>query len=115
MDGTRDRFAAAWSHRCAGWTRRIEDARRQSGEEQRAVYKPITTIVLAARNTAELDHIAWSLANITAEVEMFWDENSAAYGDGIKPCTAICTHPIEKDKIELAISHLPLWSPKVAA
>ena len=78
-------------------------------------FDPITTIVLAARNSAELKNAVKWLAQANIDIQMFWDKNEQAYGVGkqqapVHVMTAICTHPIDPAKTKGVIDHLPLWA-----
>lgn len=87
---------------------------------------PITTIVLAARNSKELAHIDNILGMAYRRYETFYDTNTDAYGwennpddpDADMPScsvmTALVTYPVTKDEVEGLLDHLPLWEAKNA-
>lgn len=74
-------------------------------------WEPITTIVLAARDTAEMEHIHHLIHKDEDEDVQgiaFYDTNSDVYGPG-EVLTAICTLPIEPWKLAGITDYLPLW------
>jgi hypothetical protein len=87
------------------------------------VFTPITTIVLAARDSKELDHICYCLALAGERFEVFHDVNEDVYGrvsnddNGLitEPATvktALATHPVAPASVAPLLGHLPLWTPK---
>jgi len=70
--------------------------------------EPYTTIVLAARDSFELNHVYNLLQNAGIAVYDFEDENFEAYGPG-KVRTAIATVPVDPALIEGILDYLPLW------
>lgn len=68
----------------------------------------ITTIVLQARDTNELEHVYQLLHDKKISAVGFWDRNTEAYGVG-EFLTAICTEPIFKEEGFGAVDYLPLW------
>jgi hypothetical protein len=79
-------------------------------------YTPITTIVLAARDSAELRNMGTVLSLGSIRCYLFFDSNEeygrTAAGDINEVLTAICTDPIHPDLRLGLIDHLPLWSGK---
>lgn len=70
---------------------------------------PITTIVLAARDSAEMEHVLHLInKDDDTETVTFHDTNSDVYGPG-EVLTAICTLPIEPWKLAGITDYLPLW------
>lgn len=69
---------------------------------------PITTIILQARDSNELEHAEFLLLDNKIKVTEFWDSNMEAYGGG-QYLTAICTEPIFKEQGAGSIDYLPLW------
>ena len=78
--------------------------------EEQIRYEPVTTIILQARDTNELDHVLYLLRKKKIETFLFHDEN-LEYGIGVYP-TAFCTEPVYKDQIKGILDYLPLWSGK---
>jgi hypothetical protein len=72
--------------------------------------QPCTTIVLAARDLGELNHIKDLLAEFGHEHFTFEDSNPEVYGDGVEVTTAVCTVPVFASDMELILGYLPLWS-----
>jgi hypothetical protein len=70
-------------------------------------YQPITTIVLQARDGAELLHVINLMDKEGIRGEVFYDLNSE-YGEG-PYMTAICTEPIYALQGMGIIDYLPLW------
>lgn len=73
-------------------------------------FEPITTIILQARDSAELRHIATLFHKKKIIYSTFLDSNPD-YGPGFA-LTALSTWPIYKDQIVGVCDYLPLWSPK---
>jgi len=86
---------------------RMEYAR----ETGNLLFKPFTTIVLAAPSNRELHDL---ICELTEEQDVaaasFFDRNEEAYGRRFRCMTAICTHPVEKLDLNGVLDHLPLWS-----
>lgn len=70
--------------------------------------EPITTIVKAARDSYELNHVYNLLLEAKIPVYEFEDENPDAYGPG-KVRTAIATVPIIPGAVDGILDYLPLW------
>ena len=83
-----------------------------------AIGKPMTTIVLAARDSFELHHVYRLLEQrLGGRVYSFYDENKDVYGvkgDGTphKVMTAIATEPILFVKTGGILDYLDLWKPE---
>jgi hypothetical protein len=89
---------------------KMRAARAHSFKE---LYTPITTIVLAARNSSELQNMRNVLHLGGVHAYTFFDQNVDYGYDGLgkvnEVLTAICTDPIDPDKRLGLIDHLPLW------
>jgi hypothetical protein len=70
------------------------------------IFQPITTIVLQARDTAELVHIGLLLMK-TLDFVTFQDENLEAYGP-TKPITALAVLAAPSQVVGI-LNYLPLW------
>ena len=70
--------------------------------------EPITTIVLAARDSFELNHIYNLLLLAKLPVEEFLDTNPE-YGEG-EVRTAIATLPLAPSCVDGILDYLPLWT-----
>jgi len=105
------RLAMAWRVLQAG--NRISAKFNDEGMELwTELSKPITTVVLAARDSYELHHVHRLLERVPwAHVQAFYDENTEAYGPG-KVMTAIATEPVTPKAMAGIIDYLPLWTPK---
>lgn len=92
---------------------RFQEAAKPIREEEQLTYRlfePITTIVLQARDGAELWHVLGLLCKKKILVTSFFDINPE-YGPG-NFMTAICTHPVFKSQVEGILDYLPLWGSK---
>jgi peptidyl-tRNA hydrolase len=70
--------------------------------------EPVTTIVLSVRDSLELYHI-WNILNKDGiQCTDFMDDNPI-YGTTENILTAVCTYPIEPEKLRGLTTHLPLW------
>ncbi len=72
-------------------------------------FKAITTIVLAARDSQELNHIANLMEKEEIPFEVFYDDNTEAYGPEVKVFTALASHPVEPIDLRGITDYLPLW------
>lgn len=77
--------------------------------EYRREFTPITTIILQARDSAELGHVFYLLFRKKLNPVMFSDNNSE-YGPGSWP-TAIAVFATPK-QVKGALDYLPLWGSK---
>jgi hypothetical protein len=71
-----------------------------------------TTIVLSARNTAEMLRLENELYNdfgITNRFATFHDANEYLYGKGVKVLTAIAVGPVTKSQADSSIGYLELY------
>ena len=74
--------------------------------------RPITTVVLLARDSYELHHVHRLLEKVPrARVQAFYDENTEAYGPG-RVMTAIATEPVVPRTMGGILDYLPLWTPR---
>jgi hypothetical protein len=74
------------------------------------VYERFTTIVLSARDSAEMVHVRDLLSKASIPIYGFWDsDNDEAYGKGVSVLTAFCTDPIEPSRLIGILDYLPLW------
>ena len=73
-----------------------------------AYFQPITTIVKACRDSAELDHIAALLYQKKLHPVAFYDTNEEAYGRDITVATAVAVL-MTKTETYLTIDYLPMW------
>jgi peptidyl-tRNA hydrolase len=71
--------------------------------------KPCTTIVLAVRDSRELNHIEALLAKFGHEHFTFVDSNPGVYGDGVEISTAVCTLPVYAIDMTLILGYLHCW------
>lgn len=125
------RIAAQVGHVVSKMRVNMTIEQRQRQPDCIELFSPITTIVLAARNSKELLHIntILGMANRTLghrRYEVFYDTNTDAYGwennpddpdADMPPCsvmTALATYPVTKDEVEGLLDHLPLWEAKNA-
>ena len=83
------------------------------------LFTPITTIVLSARDSKELQHIRFVIDIVGIKAEAFYDENEDVYGwngDELhKVLTAVATHPVDPVAVTGVLDHLPLWKPMEVA
>lgn len=80
--------------------------------EETTAFTPITTIVLAARDSFELNHVLDLLTHANVSVHTFHDFNQPDYGDVTREVmTAIATEPVEPGQVVGILDYLPLWSP----
>lgn len=80
--------------------------------EETTAFVPITTIILAARDSFELNHVLDLLAHANVNVHVFHDFNQPDYGDvNRQVMTAIATEPVEPEEVVGILDYLPLWSP----
>ena len=84
-----------------------------------ALMKPITTIVLAAKDSFELHHVYRLLEKRLntnclpySRVHAFHDINEDVYRTDKKVMTAIATEPLPKSETEGILDYLPLWKPE---
>jgi hypothetical protein len=77
------------------------------GAYDKKQFEPVTTIVLQARDSKELVHVADLLHKRKVEVTLFMDDNPE-YGSG-RFTTAICTEPVEPKRVQGILDYLPLW------
>jgi|SRR5208282_3907877 len=76
-------------------------------------FEPITTIVLGARDSFELEHVYGLLRDVAGILAYkFNDTNFDVYGDG-EVTTAFATVPVEPALVVGILDYLPLWSPQV--
>jgi hypothetical protein len=73
-------------------------------------FEPITTIVLQARDSAELFHVYELLRRKKLDPVIFQDNNNPEYGLGDWP-TAIAVYATKK-QISGILDYLPLWGAK---
>ncbi len=75
-------------------------------------FQPITTIILGARDSFELQHVYGLLRDVAGILTYkFNDTNPAVYGEG-EVTTAIATVPVYKAETIGILDYLPLWSPE---
>lgn len=75
-------------------------------------FQPITTIILGARDSFELQHVYGLLRDVGGILTYkFNDTNPAVYGEG-EVTTAIATVPVYKAEVVGILDYLPLWTPK---
>lgn len=70
---------------------------------------PITSIVLQARDSEELEHIFRLALMKELPAVSFTDDNDAIYGKFNNPMTAVSIGPIFKHETKDIIDYLPLW------
>ena len=71
----------------------------------------ITTIILSARDSRELEHVRRLLAKAKIKYATFEDTNDAVYGPGAV-VTALATVPVLPNKVNGILDYLPLWTPR---
>ena len=82
-------------------------------ELAKSEFKPITTIVLSARNSFELYHILGLLNLAKIPTYPFYDTQQPDYGDPeYRVTTAIATEPVYSEDVIGILDYLPLWKPK---
>lgn len=69
---------------------------------------PVTTIILQARNSAEIAHVHVLLHRKKLQPAIFFDTNDSAYGVGVRVATALAVFATKK-QIEDILDYLPLW------
>lgn len=75
--------------------------------EEDTDFKPITTIILQARNSRAMCNAFLALRQIRLSTVFFSDENEEAYGD-FKPITAMAVLA-RPSQVKEALSAFPLW------
>lgn len=80
------------------------------GRLERLIITPITSIVLGARDSEELEHIMYLCEVSGLLASKFYDENEDLYGTGIKVLTAISIGPIKQQHLVGITDYLPLWN-----
>ena len=78
-----------------------------SSEKPRIGFKPVTTVILQARDSKEMGHVLALANKKRLEWETFSDENREAYGD-FKPITALALMASPK-QVKGILDYLPLW------
>lgn len=71
--------------------------------------EPITTIIVKARDSEELLHIANLAYGKNLHVAEFRDENKQFYGTEIQPLTAVAIGPYAENEFDGITDYLPLW------
>lgn len=78
----------------------------------RLPFQPLTTIVLGARDSFELEHVYGLLRDVAGVMAYkFNDTNPDVYGEG-EVTTAFATVPVLPTEVIGILDYLPLWSPK---
>jgi hypothetical protein len=78
-----------------------------------SMVQPITTIILAARDSFELSHVFDLLYNAKIPVHSFLDTDQPDYGSlDYRVMTAIATEPLEPEEVLGILDYLPLWKPE---
>jgi hypothetical protein len=73
-------------------------------------FEAFTTIILQARDSAELLHVRDLLVKRKLHPALFWDTNQEAYGPG-EIVTAVAVFASKK-QVEGILDYLPLWGAK---
>lgn len=74
--------------------------------------KPITQIILGARDSFELRHVGSLLDSAFIPNHVFVDSDQVDYGNAqVQVATALSTEPVSKDEIAGILDYLPLWTP----
>lgn len=68
---------------------------------------PITTIILAARDAKEMEHV-WKLLDRKKIPVTYFSDSNSDYGIA-NLLTAICTEPVYKRQVAGVLDYLPLW------
>jgi hypothetical protein len=71
-------------------------------------FTPVTTIILQARDSAELSHVQTLLLKKKLTLDVFFDTNDSAYGPDVSVATALAVFATKK-QIENILDYLPLW------
>jgi len=79
---------------------------------QKLHFQPVTTIVLAARDSMELYHVKNLLKNAQVPYQTFFDDNDEAYGVDQKVMTALATEPVDPVDVQGILDYLHLWKPQ---
>ena len=78
--------------------------------QNKSLWTPITTIVLQARDAAELGHV-YNLLFEKKIIPILFSDTNPEYGQG-SYATAICTPPVFKERVVGILDYLPLWGMK---
>jgi hypothetical protein len=70
---------------------------------------PVTTIVLSARDSKEMEHIEGLLEIAGLSYTTFYDTNEPVYGKYNEVLTAICTEPVYPHEVHGITDYLPLF------
>lgn len=94
---------------------RVVERRREFSNQ---LYEDVTTIILSARNTKEMNKILGEL-NVLRQVpdsnepafplSIYRDHNPPVYKTPDRVLTALCIGPVEKSIVDSAIGHLDLY------
>jgi len=75
-------------------------------------FQPVTTIVLSARDSFELNHVLNLHNSAKVPTHAFYDSNQPDYGDLLREVmTAIATEPVTPGDVVGILDYLPLWKP----
>jgi hypothetical protein len=84
----------------------IEAKRTDTGDF--TLTDPMTTIILQARDSSEMNHVWKLLLKKKLKPEVFFDTNAEAYGPGNGVLTGLAVFATKK-QIENVLDYLPLW------
>ena len=74
--------------------------------------QPLTTIVLGARDSFELQHVLNLMKLAKVPAYTFYDTDQPAYGSpDLQVMTSICTEPVHPDWMLGVTEYIPLWAP----
>jgi Peptidyl-tRNA hydrolase PTH2 len=71
-------------------------------------FNPMTTVILQARDSAELGHVNYLLLKKKLQPAVFLDTNDGAYGPTTGVPTALAVFATKR-QIENVLDYLPLW------
>lgn len=85
----------------------VSKLRHEMNADPKIIFHPLTTIILAARDSKEMMHAYIALNRRKLKTVIFSDENEAAYGR-FQPITALATLASPR-KVAGILDYLPLW------
>jgi hypothetical protein len=93
---------------CGRMAAQAAHAIRKMQTSLRPSSKPITTIILACRDSNELWHVQTLLREAKIKFETFEDNNQVVYGIDYNVETALATEPYDDDEVTNPLCYLPL-------
>lgn len=83
---------------------------RKMQDKYKLKYEDTTTIVLGARNQAEMRHVMDIMDARNIKYAMFEDDNLTLYGSPEKVLTAVTTQPLDIPRTVGVLDYLPLYA-----